>query len=263
MIEALLKPKEILTKSVNNEKLSAAHYLQLLASSFVKENLELLEAKQSDAEAIVKFRNARFTTPNRYTAYWMYHLTSFGNSVVLKNSKEEIVGCFLEVSYADPKRTSYHVLVAVAEPYTGKHIAARLIQYVCLKALKVGSLVAKGTISPDNFGSLSSFVNHSGAVLTEYVEDFSGFGPRFIFEIPLKIEGIMHQHIDKDLVLKLYEGEVKLKRDYRFISANDIDRVESVYKETNNRIIAVLKKPITHEPLFLLTSFPNLDIQGK
>lgn len=262
-MKGLLKPSNLIT---NNQPEfyqglgSSDFHLERIKKSFLSDELYLERAQPKDAEAIVRFRNSRFDSPNRYTPYWMYHLTNFGNSVLLKNSDNKIKACLLEVSYANNEKTSYHVLVAVAKELSGKKIASRLIQYVSLKALQANSKVAQGTIAPDNFNSITSFINYSGAVLTSFVEDFNGFGPRFIFQIPLTIEAIIHQEIQKEKLLDLYQKRQDLNTNTLFIEASQIKEVQKVYKETNNRIIALLKKPITQEPVFLLTPFSKKDI---
>ncbi len=262
MTPILHKPDNFLVFSkekLSNQFENTNYYLQSIQKSFLKNGLHVVAAEPKDSPAIVDFRNSRFSSPNPYTPYWMYHLTHFGNSTLLKSDKGEIKACLLEVSYSDPYKTSYQVLIAVAEEYSGKQIAPRLIQYVSLKAFIAGSKFVQGTIAPDNYSSLASFLNHCGAILTEYAEDFCGFGPRFIFKIPLSLQAIFHQKIDKEQLKSLYTKQIFSATDFQFIEANKIDEVQKVYKETNNRIIALFKEPITHKPIFLTTSFPEIE----
>ncbi len=254
---ALLKPSWL---GLPNTLLpnAAEEAIARIEAFFAQEGLTLRRARPEEAEEIVAFRNSRFDSPNRYTPYWMFHLTSFGNSVVVRNPAGALVGCFLEASYADAAHTSYHVLVAVADSLAGKRIAARLSQYVCLKALLAGAWVAQGTISPDNFGSMASFINHSGAVFTDFQEDFCGFGPRFVFKIPLSLQGILGQSLYLPQLQAWQHGKAAPDVPHRWVDATDLAAIRRLYAETPYRCVALLKGTDTLPPYFFAIPLATL-----
>ncbi len=232
-----------------------------LEKDFRTDGLQIRMATRHDAEEIVTFRDSRFDAPGRYTPYWMYHLTTYGNSVVVCDAHQTIVGCFLEVSYADSLKTSSHVMAAVSPTVAGKRIAARMSRYISLKALQARRYVAQGTIAPNNYSSLVGMLNYASAVLTSYHDDFCGFGARFFYTIPLTVECIVQQTIEQAVLQHMIDAEKIATEKIRFVEADNIMQIKEMYANSPFRIVAALKRD-GNPPLFVAVPFPQKTLEA-
>lgn len=155
-----------------------------LDSSFQKLGLKVKRVFPEDYKALMKFIKAHFYGHAYLTPARMYQIISFGESIMLVNEEKEIKGYILEVSYLKDK-ISHGASMAVHPELAGYAVGTHLFSYSAILAMNNGAVLKKGIISPQNFSSIKSIVNGSGAVVIDLQEDLFEMGPKLIFNLPL------------------------------------------------------------------------------
>lgn len=155
-----------------------------LDHSFHKLGLHVRSVYSSDYESLMGFISQHFYGYVNLTPPRMYQIISFGESILLLNKRNQIKGYILEVSYLRD-RVSHGASMAIDSDLAGAGLGRQLFSYSSLLAMNSGALMKKGMISPDNFPSIKSIVNGSGAAIVGFRENLFGMGPKLIFNLPL------------------------------------------------------------------------------
>jgi len=198
---------------------------------------------------------------NDVSPYDIYRFSKFGNSIVLEDSDDKLIGCIFEIGYDTPDRTSYTIRLAIDPAIKGKNLGFLLTEYSCLLAMERGSLVKRGLMETDNITSCSILVNKMGWICDGFETDLKcGIDNGFTISLPLTPEGLMTNRIDNNKLLN-YIKTGKAGLDYNLIETSSIDSLIKLYEKNDFWVVAVVRKgEITDTDQFFALPVEKLNI---
>jgi hypothetical protein len=207
--------------------------------------LRLRVAGLQDLDALHRFHLERFRpTPARtINAYELYRILLYGRALVLEpRGGGEVLGYDLASEYGgDGETTQGTAGIAVHASLAGRNLAALLVTWSALCGMEAGAATRRGIVSPRNYASLATLLNHVGAVCDGFHREFANWGePRFSHCCPLTPGGLSNNGIDPRK-LAAFLADARPGLDYELVSCDDDAGIAGLYRETDFRVAALLK----------------------
>jgi hypothetical protein len=206
--------------------------------------LRLRSATLADLPAIRRFQIERFQPiPSRIlNAYELYRILWFGTALVLVDAGGELMGYDLITYDLDPdqQQTQGSAGIAVHASLAGRRIASMMAWSSALRAMTAGVRVRRGIVHPANYGSLTTFLNHTGGLCDGFQREFADWGPRFLHREALTPGGLANNRLDPARVIP-FLARLREGTDYQLVDGADLDRIEHLYLATDLRVMAVVK----------------------
>ena len=206
--------------------------------------LRLRSATLADLPAIRRFQIERFQPiPSRIlNAYELYRILWFGTALVLVDAAGELMGYDLITYDLDPdqQQTQGSAGIAVHASLAGRRIASMMAWFSALRGMTAGVRVRRGIVHPANYGSLTTFLNHTGGLCDGFQREFADWGPRFLHREALTPGGLANNRLDPARVIPFLAG-LREGTEYQLVDGADLHRIEHLYLATDLRVMAVLK----------------------
>ncbi len=258
------KPREI-CRDLSPQELSLAAlskheyislYMRIIESEINSKGLKLRLATFDDIVPVSDFIKKRYRSDlaDEVSAYDIFRFIEFGHGLIVGNDDRGILGCLFEIGYDTIESTSYSVRLGIDESLNGMNMGQLLTQYSSLIAMRRGSKVKRGIIDFDNSANLYIQLNHVGWIVESFYYQIPELGNCYNVCLPLTIEGMLFNKIDNNRLMEYLKGK-KEDKDYILIKFNDLESVLTLYRETDYKIIAMLKAGIVHD-VYSLVAFP-------
>ena len=216
---------------------------QEIETDISKLKLSLRMGNFNDMDAVFALRNSHYTTPNSYTTHWFYHLTNYGSCILLEDANKQIVGYQFETSYLDAEKTSFVAGIVIDKQLRGYTLGEKLVRYSLVTAMEKGAKTGGGIIATDNFASITVFINKLGGTFVKFIPDFTGYGPRLVYKMPLTPAHLTLHAIDSDKLIA-YTKKYQEGTDFKLISCNDPKTLENTLNHNDFKIVALVKKDV-------------------
>lgn len=193
--------------------------------------------------------------------YDIYRFSKFGNSIILEDEHNKLVGCIFEIGYDTPDRVSYTIRLAIDPSTKGKNLGFYLTEYSCLLAMERGSLVKRGLMETDNFASCKILVNKMGWLCDGFEENLGcGIDNGFTISLPLTPQGFTSNRIDQNKLINFIKNQEE-GNNYLLIDSDDIARISATYRGGEFRVVAVLRKgEVSDRNMFFALPVEELNI---
>ena len=214
-------------------------------------NIRLIVDK--DTPQIQEFFSRRYSPAmaSEICSFDLFRIRNFGHGLILEDQNEAVQGTIFGIGYDTPEKTSYTIRLAVAEELAGKNLGLHLMLYSCLLAMEQGSLVKRGIIQADNLPSLYVNLNKVGWICDKFEPHINGLGAFFHIALPLDSSGLTRNIINFEGVKSFIQNK-KSEVDYKLLDCKDLSKVEEMYRETDFKIVALLKGGlVSPKPEFL------------
>jgi hypothetical protein len=209
-----------------------------------RQGLQVRSATLADLPAIRRFQIERFQPiPSRIlNAYELYRILWFGTALVLVDAAGELMGYDLITYDLDPhqRKTQGSAGIGVHASLAGRRIASMMAWYSAARAMTAGVRVRRGIVHPSNYGSLTTFLNHTGGLCDGFQREFADWGPRFLHREALTPGGLANNRLDPERVIP-FLTQLREGTDYHLVGGADLDLIEHLYQATDLRVMAVLK----------------------
>jgi hypothetical protein len=209
-----------------------------------RQGLAVRTATLADLPAIRRFQIERFQpiASRILNAYELYRILWFGTALVLVDAAGELMGYDL-ITYdlgPDQEKTQGSAGIAVHASLAGRRIASMMAWYSALRAMTAEARVRRGIVHPTNYGSLTTFLNHTGGICDGFQREFADWGPRFLHREALTPGGLANNRLDPARVVPCL-AQLREGSDYQLVDGADLDLIEYLYQATDLRVMAVLK----------------------
>jgi hypothetical protein len=258
------KPPEI-CRDLTNEELSLASltkheyislFMRIIENDVNSKGLLLRLATFDDIIPVSEFikKRYRIDLADEVSPYDIFRFIEFGHGLIVSNKDRVILGCLFEIGYDTIESTSYSVRLGIDESLNGMNIGQLLTQYSSLIAMRRGSKVKRGIIDFDNSANLYIQLNHVGWIVESFYYHIPELGDCYNVCLPLTIEGMLYNKIDHKRLIDYLKGK-KDGVDYKCIKYNDIELVLETYRETDFKIVAMMKPGVVFD-VFTLVALP-------
>lgn len=255
------KPREI-CRDLNAQELNLASlskheyislYMRIIENEINTRGLNLRLATFDDIVPVSEFIRKRYRSDlaNEVSPYDIFRFIEFGHGLIVDNAEKGILGCLFEIGYDTIESTSYSVRLGIDESLNGMNMGQLLTQYSSLIAMRRGSKVKRGIIDFDNSANLYIQLNHVGWIVESFYYQIPELGNCYNVCLPLTIEGIMFNKIDQNRLIDYLKGK-KLDDEFKCMKFDDLESVLTLYRETDFKIVAMLKPGIFHDAYSLL-----------
>jgi hypothetical protein len=219
-----------------------------ILNTFKSNNLNFRYATIDDVEQVFDFQKRIFHphTETLESKYELYRIIKFGFILLIENFSGEILGAYSTIHYNGEKKIAYGIRVGVAIELAGNNYAALLAKYATILGFENGCEEFHALMSPGNFKSASNVLNHVGYYCSKFHVDLPAFGSRFEIVLPLTAENLTNSAICIDKVTS-YIKEQQKGKDYLLIQSEDLNLMDSVYRETDFKIIGFIRQGIIDE----------------
>ena len=221
--------------------------------------LRMLEPQDPDLVKAFLLRRYPPHMASEISAFDLHRFFHYGHGVILQDEQGEIQGTIFEVAYDTPEKTSYTIRLAVSETQGGRNLGWHLMMYSCLLSMEQGSRVKRGLIQMNNLQSLHINLNKVGWICDGFEREIPGLeGPFFHIALPLNPAGLTENIIEFEKVRQFiltHHADI----DYKLLPVNDVDAVENMYRETDFKVVSLLKPGFAHESAVFL-AVPGADL---
>lgn len=225
--------------------------------------LQIRLIKDSDTPRIQEFFSRRYAPAMaaEICSFDLFRIRNYGHGLILEDESGAVQGTIFEIGYDTPEKTSYTIRLGIAKEYGGKNLGLHLMQYSCLIAMEHGSFVKRGIIQAENLTSLYINLNKVGWICDKYEPHIHGIGAFFHIALPLSTEGLTQNTICPEKV-RAFIQQNKEGQEYRLLDCANLSRIEQMYKETNFKIVALLKPGwVSSKAKFLAIGADRLNLE--
>lgn len=232
-----------------------------IASYMHTYKVSIKKIEDVDTPAIKEFLTRRYSPEMaaEICAFDLFRIRQYGHGLILKDAYGKVQGTVFEVAYATEEKTSYTLRLAIADELKGKNLGLHLMQYSCLLAMEQGSRIKRGIIQFDNLPSLYINLNKVGWICDRFEPHINGLGAFFHIALPLDLPGLTRNTMDMDR-MGAYIKNHQIDVAYKLLDCRDIRGISEMYRETDFKIIAVLKAGIVSKDACFL-AIPSYDLQ--
>jgi hypothetical protein len=232
---------------------------QQLDKHFNEFGLQVRSVRHEDYDKLMAFAKLHYSDHAQLTGFFMYLMVSFGSSILLVNSKDQIKGYILEATF-QKYQISHGASMAVDPALKGKSIGRDLFTYSAILSMKYGAKEKYGFVSLDNYSSIISLVNGCGAAIVDFCEDLYGLGPKFILKLPLEAKVLNSTPLDP---LKLDQMVQDRDENIQVIDAKKLESVKEMLQQAHMIIgfhkgyfLAISVKYVN--PKYLIMNFQSI-----
>lgn len=248
------------TKNYTDDSIIATLKLDI-EKSISTRGLVLRFANLNDIEKLSNLQKEIFHphTATLESQYELFRIIKFGYALLIESPANELLGFYTTIHYGTADKVGYGVRVGISSKLAGHNLAAQLAKYATILAFENKCKSFTALMSPTNFRSASNVLNHVGYYCEKFYRNLPSFGTRFEIILPLSLETFYNTEIDFSKVIQFIK-KTSLDKDYMLFQPTEIDKMETVYAETDFKIIAFLKaglidnndyffaiKPINHQ----------------